>query len=139
MVNADFDMIGLIRKCKKTLSSQTALKNVTMKGPVLTYAHEKLYFRHIFSDEQRFGQLILNFLSNGIKFTQRGGQVSIHLTILNVEDTMDLNQSASEHSVASAPDSEADEERSEPGVLTEKLLTFEMVFRDSGCGIPIEK
>jgi len=88
MVNEYFDLIALIRKCKKTLTSQTSLKGVTMVGPAFDNAHERLYFRQLFSDEQRYSQLVLNFLSNAIKFTPRGGQVSVHLIVLEVLDTI---------------------------------------------------
>ena len=84
MVNDYFDCIFLIKKCMATLKSQCKFKHVSLAGPVFENPVNKYYFRALYSDEQRYGQVILNFLSNGIKFTPRGGVVSVLLNVIEV-------------------------------------------------------
>ena len=73
MVNEDFDCIELIRKCIKTFGLQAKQKQVQITGPKFENPLEKFYFKSLYSDERRYGQFILNFLSNSLKFTPAGG------------------------------------------------------------------
>ena len=83
MVNEYFDCLDLIKRCIDTLSSQAKLKGVVLKGPILAKPLEKYYFLKIFSDERRYCQFILNFMTNSIKFTPAGGEVTVFLNILS--------------------------------------------------------
>ena len=65
---------------------QSRIKNVTLLGPIFDQPLESFYFRRIFGDERRYRQIILNFLSNAIKFTPRDGVVSVHLRVIEVSD-----------------------------------------------------
>ena len=143
MVNDYFSCLSLIKRCMMTLGAQAHLREVRLKGPILENPLDKFYFRQLFSDEQRYGQVILNFLSNGIKFTSRFGTVSVLLKILEVKDLpelhLDQEGDPDESMISSAMESAPDKDDLFDSVDTqEKLITFHMIFRDSGCGISPE-
>ena len=84
MVNEYFDCLKLIKRCFGILAVQAKLKQVRLMGPVFDSPLDKYYFLQVFSDERRFGQVILNFMSNSIKFTSPNGVVSLLLKVLSV-------------------------------------------------------
>jgi signal transduction histidine kinase len=55
----------------------TAKKKVETKI-VIDPRHEK-FFQKIYGDEKRYEQILLNFISNALKFTSNGGLVQIEL------------------------------------------------------------
>ena len=62
------------------------MKKIILNGPILKKRTDKYYFANLFADERRFTQVIVNFLSNSIKFTPQGGHVEVSLNILNLDD-----------------------------------------------------
>ena len=112
VINEYFSLTNLVKKCMNTLSSQSVLKKIHLLGPLVQNPLDKFYFRLIFGDENRYSQIILNFISNGIKFTPTSGVVSIHLNVTkvtdaNIEDVgQDRSYMHSDSSMKSAPDKE---------------------------------
>ena len=47
---------------------------------------DKYLFLSLFSDERRYAQFILNFLTNSIKFTPAGGVVTVLLNLISIID-----------------------------------------------------
>lgn len=82
------------------MDTQVLLKNITLNGPVFTNPIDKFYFQMVFSDDHRYGQIILNFISNSIKFTQNNGVISVLLEITNIQDVISVNK-MSHHSESS--------------------------------------
>ena len=81
MVDSYFSLKTLIRKCISVTESHSSLKKVRVEGPEFLNPLDKYYFKQVFSDERRYAQIILNFLSNGIKFTPANGVVKIILRV----------------------------------------------------------
>ena len=86
MVNEYFNVCSLIKRCIQLLKTQANLKNVQLSGPILEKPSDSCYFHLLYSDERRYSQFILNFLSNSIKFTPSGGQVTVLLKIKQVSE-----------------------------------------------------
>ncbi|KAL4491362.1 hypothetical protein ABPG72_008018 [Tetrahymena utriculariae] len=84
----DFNLLGLLKDCQKLVSIQAKMKNIEIKLFIDPDASEV-----ICSDPNRIRQIVLNFLSNSLKFTKQGyievGFVSIAhgLYKLYVKDT----------------------------------------------------
>ena len=91
MVNAYFNFSRLVRRCCSILSPMASLRGVKVHGPYYSNPLDQFYFKQIYNDEQRFAQVIINFASNGIKFTPKEGSVSI---LLKINWIRDLNMSA---------------------------------------------
>ena len=93
MVNEYFNVCSLIKRCIQLLKTQANLKNVQLSGPILEKPSDSCYFHLLYSDERRFSQFILNFLSNSIKFTPSGGQVKVLLKVNQVSELSQSNKS----------------------------------------------
>ena len=109
-------------------------KNLTLSQPILSHPHIEKYFRQIQGDENRFLQVIINFLSNSIKFSKTDSEIKIYLTLnqqhqLNVQDFQTLQ--------------EEQEEVENNQVQLKRHLTnyikFSISIEDFGVGIPPEK
>lgn len=57
------------------------MKNVTLILPELNEEHQ-VYFNSIYGDQSRFMQILINFLSNSIKFSERNSKIKVNLNFL---------------------------------------------------------
>lgn len=78
-------------------------------------------FSRVKGDQNRYRQILLNFLSNAVKFTKRGKSICITLTILDVQ-MKDPNKS---------PTSRQKNDKS----LHEFSVKFQIEIKDEGIGI----
>jgi len=62
-----FDPVAVVRECVENLSVQAF-----RKGLELLYRFAPSFPVPVLGDEQRFRQIVMNLLSNGVKFTERG-------------------------------------------------------------------
>ena len=46
---------------------------------------EQLFLKRIIGDERRYLQILLNFLSNALKFSQKNGTISVNLRIKSLQ------------------------------------------------------
>ena len=46
----------------------------------------------MFSDERRYAQFIMNFLTNSIKFTPAGGEVTVIFKLISVSEEKDEDE-----------------------------------------------
>ena len=78
-------------------------------------------------------------MSNGIKFTPRGGEVSVHLRVTDEDVRKDPNISSASSSDCSIADKSivlmTESNQTSYNTYLDKKIRFEMIFRDTGCGI----
>jgi signal transduction histidine kinase len=75
-------MAQVVSNCFNTLEFLSKTKQITTR--LVMDSATAFYFEHIYSDEQRVEQILINFLSNGMKFTPEGGSVLIELSINDI-------------------------------------------------------
>ena len=88
---------------------------MSLKGPLLDTPLDRYYLKQLFSDERRYRQFIINFLTNSIKFTPAGGCVTVLLKVISVTEPMNISgdtalKALSVGSDESAPDKQMIEE-----------------------------
>jgi signal transduction histidine kinase/HPt (histidine-containing phosphotransfer) domain-containing protein len=66
--SADFDLVAVIANLRNLLEAKAATKYLT-----LDFAIDAAIPRSLRGDPLRLGQVLINLVSNGIKFTERGG------------------------------------------------------------------
>lgn len=74
-----FDLFEVVEKAAETLDSQLGLKKI-----IVTHTfkkEEKLFFKSIYGDQHRYMQILLNFLSNAVKFTPESGTITVHTVL----------------------------------------------------------
>lgn len=72
LVENSFDLHDLIESCIKTMEGLAQSRHLIMENHVATD------FPSIFADPLRIRQVMLNILTNAVKFTQEGGSVITH-------------------------------------------------------------
>ncbi|KAL4461538.1 hypothetical protein ABPG74_016162 [Tetrahymena malaccensis] len=68
----DFNIVNLLKDCIKLVSIQAQMKNIHLQ-----VSFDQKLNQEICSDPNRIRQIILNFLSNSLKFTKSGGHIEL--------------------------------------------------------------
>ena len=61
-------------------------KNINLLGPLYSDKQDSVFFQRLYGDNRRYLQVLVNFVTNAIKFTPSGGTVSILLEVISVKD-----------------------------------------------------
>ena len=113
MVNDYFDCSKLVKRCFRIIDAQARHKQVTLEGPIFETLPHRYFFKKLWSDERRYLQIMINFLTNAIKFTPAGGSVKVLLKVISeteISAEEAKNSTSSICSNESAPDKEMNNE-----------------------------
>lgn len=76
-----FNLHEVIQKAIETLDFSAQQKNIKVD---YTYEEENIgYFMEISGDDNRYLQILLNFLSNALKFTNSNGTITIETRLID--------------------------------------------------------
>lgn len=96
-----FNLISVIEEAYQIISFQAENKNIKL---CLSIDAQRPYaFKKVFSDRRRMLQILVNFISNSIKFTKKDGFIKVHLKVLeeqSLEKELDRQSSIQENNDA---------------------------------------
>ena len=111
--NVYFNLIESVKTAFKTLQYLSKTKKINTE--LVVNPEEVHYFTQVYGDPNRMMQVLINFVSNSLKFTREGGSVKIELSILNSQ-TIATNRSSAY--ITELVSSEESEEVSEDEYVT---------------------
>lgn len=82
--NSKFCMRELIEGCQDILAMRAKEKSIE-----LAYFIDNSVYENYIGDSQRIQQVLVNLLSNGVKFTSKGGKVNILVKSRNIDEKLD--------------------------------------------------
>ena len=86
----EFNLVQVVEEVFSIVSFQAETSGIKLK---LYLDSEKTHLlQRLIGDKRRLTQILLNFISNSLKFTPSGGHIAIHLQVLE-EQTVDQCQS----------------------------------------------
>jgi len=113
---------------------QAERQKIKLRDPNLAL-NEYEIFKKIRGDSRRYLQIMINFLSNALKFSNRSSEIRINIRL---NEMIAKAQSAKE-SVASMPSKESLDEIMKPKPKEKCFfINFEIEVQDFGCGIPVD-
>ena len=122
-----FDLIPVIDSCLTMVAEKAAEKDIALKVDIAGVALPYLY-----ADQKRIKQIILNLLSNSVKFTEAGGEISLKVWQTDAEG---LVLQVSDNGIGIAPDD-----------IPKALARFQQIdsahnrkHEGSGLGLPLVK
>ena len=89
---SNFDLLAVIKNAFEILNFQAKEKNIKLILEIMPEDKEYL-FKSLMGDKNRYSQIILNFLSNAVKFTNQNGKVTIRINLMDLQKVEnDLNK-----------------------------------------------
>jgi signal transduction histidine kinase len=137
------NLIGVVEMAFNVISFQAANKNIKL---ILSLdAHKPFIYQRVVIDIRRMLQVLLNFISNSLKFTPKNGFIKVHLRILEeqkvqVKKVPGRKKSTSLSFMKPRSFSFNDKIKDNSQVLADQLkyIKFEIEVEDSGVGIAEE-
>lgn len=76
-----FSLPDAIKQACEIVSHQARTKNLQLLGPMMQQSEEQ-YFDQIYGDRNRLVQVVTNFLSNSVKFSNKNSKIIVKICIL---------------------------------------------------------
>lgn len=105
------------------MSHFSDLKNVKLDTKFYENSH---YFYNVFGDERRYQQILINFLSNAIKFSIAGQSIIVELVVKELQVKQGGEDASIINSLSDRPEQQ------------ELYISFDMIVQDFGCGMAPE-
>lgn len=80
----NFDLLEVIRGSFQILLPNASKNKVSLSAQIDNRSHLSL-LRNIRGDPQRYIQILLNFISNSMKFVDQGGKVEVKLRLKSIQ------------------------------------------------------
>ena len=78
-----FNLVQTIKAAFHIVHDMAAQRDITLTAVIDEQKHLGLV-QSILGDEQRYQQILLNFLSNALKFSNKGGDVTVLIRVLDI-------------------------------------------------------
>lgn len=83
-----FDLFVVIQQAFTVVGHIASKKNLELILQPCN-EHETALYRHLYGDQNRFMQVLINFLSNAIKFSPPNSPIRVHLNLLQAQVMQD--------------------------------------------------
>ena len=162
-----FSLFDVIKQVFQMVSHVADKKMVELISPNISKEDEQ-YFMKLYGDKNRFVQVIINFLSNSLKFSDQGSNIILHLEILqnqrlansdffkhksineslknslnvsinNEEMVVHKSVDLNDFNVSSSENSLFFASESSVRKKQTNYINFKLTIQDFGCGIPDDK
>ena len=80
-----FNLVQTIKAAFNTVGEIAAHQNISLAAVIDDLNHLGL-MQSIVGDDRRYSQILLNFLSNSLKFTKSGGEVTMLIRVVGVQE-----------------------------------------------------
>ena len=164
--NGYFSLGQVVKRTFDTNKKAAKDKKIKLIGPYFPEPSHQIFFERLRGDEQRYFQVLVNFVNNAVKFTPKYGSISVIVELLRAQKVKlqlasiseesgtqngsDFDESSSQNAVSDEESNNSEEFKEEnkdqfniKEVVDEKslvkvLIDFTVTIRDTGVGISDE-
>ena len=147
----------MIERAKSVLQHLAEQKQVRIEVESDANEADRVYFDNIFGDEARLVQIIVNLMSNSVKFSEANSKIIVKTKLLSVFNPKKVNGLFRSKSLVVSPAKKLSQDLNEMQNLSLNeaelvahnksnksqdtccYIRFQILIQDFGCGIPQDK